>query len=82
MERKCSEKEKRCYFLNSKKGDDISEHFFSCQRTTDLLLMLQRQKKNFLVAYLPEMRPKRKALFPEITWLPGKPCTEVSLNAG
>lgn len=45
MKRKCSEKEKRCYFLNCKKGGDISEHFFSCQRTTDLLLMLGRQKK-------------------------------------
>lgn len=62
-----------------RRNGDISEHCFLAAKGPQISFNIMRIK-TVLVAYLQEARHRRKALFPAITQLPGKLCTEVSLS--
>lgn len=80
IERKCPAKERCLSLLEFVRMEMIFLNIvFSTVKGPQISLNIMRIK-TVLFAHLQEARPRRKALFPAITQLPGKLCTEVSLS--
>lgn len=79
MEKKCPEKERYLLLLEFVGMEMIFLNIFFFQLSKDHRTSFNVMRiKTVLVAYLQEARPRRKALFPAITQLPRKLCTELA----